>query len=93
MSTGRAKKITGQPIPQILKELFHSLNPVRALRIRISTGHSQGEIKGHGRCALQSSIVVLDIAFSAAETIPVFGPPLKGALEALFKVLKLIEVS
>ncbi|KAJ3526700.1 hypothetical protein NMY22_g10063 [Coprinellus aureogranulatus] len=51
---------------------------------------NQSDVAG-GRFVLQTSIVVLDVAFSIAETIPVFGAPLKGALEALCKVLKLVE--
>jgi hypothetical protein len=43
--------------------------------------------------ALQTAIVVTDIVASIAETIPVFGTPIKGALEAICKVLRVIEVA
>ncbi|RXW25732.1 hypothetical protein EST38_g172 [Candolleomyces aberdarensis] len=41
--------------------------------------------------ALQNAIVVTDILFSIAETIPVIGTPIKGALEAVCKVLRVVE--
>jgi hypothetical protein len=36
---------------------------------------------------------VNSVLFSVAEAIPVFGTSIKGALEALYKVLDLVEVS
>ena len=42
---------------------------------------------------LQSAGVAINVLFSIAEAIPVVGPSIKGALEALYKVLQLIEVS
>ena len=36
---------------------------------------------------------VNNVLFSVAEAIPLIGPSIKGALEALYKVLDLIEVS
>ena len=42
---------------------------------------------------MQNVISVLDVMFSVAEAIPVFGTPLKGALESLFKILANVEVS
>jgi hypothetical protein len=41
----------------------------------------------------QNAIPVVNVMFSVAETIPVFGATLKGAMEALFKVLVLVEVT
>ncbi|TEB28191.1 hypothetical protein FA13DRAFT_1690822 [Coprinellus micaceus] len=87
---------TDQPVTRILKRLCCSLSPVRALRrLRISSRHSRKgtdtSSPGCGRRVLQTSIEALDVAFSVAGTIPVVGQPLKGALEALCKVLKGIE--
>jgi hypothetical protein len=45
------------------------------------------------RQVLQSFATVNNVLFSIAETIPVIGPSIKGALEALYKVLLLVEVS
>ncbi|RXW13116.1 hypothetical protein EST38_g12739 [Candolleomyces aberdarensis] len=41
---------------------------------------------------LHNVITVTDVLFSIAETIPVVGTPIKGALEALCKVLRLVEL-
>jgi hypothetical protein len=41
---------------------------------------------------LQSVGCTINVLFSIAEAIPVVGPAIKGALEALYKVLQLIEV-
>jgi hypothetical protein len=45
------------------------------------------------REVLQSFMAVTNVLCSIAETIPVVGPSIKGALEALYKVLYLVEVS
>ncbi|KAJ3531436.1 hypothetical protein NMY22_g8158 [Coprinellus aureogranulatus] len=81
---------------RILKGLCSSkLSPIHAVRKQglSRTAHAlpnEGEFSG-GRQILQTSIVVFDVAFSVVETIPVLGGPLKGALEALCKVLRLVE--
>jgi hypothetical protein len=83
---------------QILRQLCHALSPVKALRRR-RTPKSPRPLRNSAantscsRRGLQSSIEVLNIAFSVAETIPVVSPPLKGALEALCKILGQVEVS
>ncbi|KAJ3542882.1 hypothetical protein NMY22_g3336 [Coprinellus aureogranulatus] len=83
------------PFRRIVRQLCSSrLNPIVALRKR-RTQASPSEQPcdvSRDRQALQTSIVALDVAFSIAETIPVFGTPLKGALEAMCKVLRLVEV-
>ncbi|RXW11816.1 hypothetical protein EST38_g14039, partial [Candolleomyces aberdarensis] len=43
------------------------------------------------RRVLQSFMSVNNVLFSVAEAIPLLGPSIKGALEALYKVLDLIE--
>jgi hypothetical protein len=62
--------------------------------------HSTGRAQGHdiatsstSREALQSFVAVNNVLFSIAEAIPVIGPSIKGAMEAISKVLILIEVS
>ena len=95
MSAIQVNENAGPSVSRILKQLFRGLNPVRVLRrMRISARHSpNGTNLSGSRRALQSSIEVLNVAFSIAETIPVVGTPLKGALEALYKILGDIEVS
>ncbi|TEB28190.1 hypothetical protein FA13DRAFT_1815944, partial [Coprinellus micaceus] len=92
MSIVPASPKAGPSITQILKQLCRALNPVKAGRIRISVPRSPDvtHTSAHRR-TLQSSISALNIAFSIAETIPVVGPPLKGALEALYKILGEVE--
>ncbi|KAJ3542178.1 hypothetical protein NMY22_g3608 [Coprinellus aureogranulatus] len=78
----------------ILKRFCSSLGTVVPLRLRNKSAvQSSGEenVPSPGRLALHTSIAALDVAFSVAEAIPVLGPPLKGALEALRKVLVLAE--
>ena len=58
----------------------------------VELGGDIEEIHSPGRRALQSTITVLEVVFSVAEAVPVLGPSLKGALEALSKILKLVEV-
>ncbi|TEB28168.1 hypothetical protein FA13DRAFT_815306 [Coprinellus micaceus] len=72
---------------------LRALNPVKVLRRkRAPTPHSPKGIRTScRRRGLQNSIEVLNIAFSIAETIPVVGPPLKGALEAVCKILGQVE--
>ncbi|KAJ3542032.1 hypothetical protein NMY22_g3652 [Coprinellus aureogranulatus] len=82
------------PFKRIFKRLCSSkLNLIVAFRKpkTVRSPADDYDVPGPRR-ALQTSIVVFDVAFSVAETIPVFGGPLKGALEALCKVLKLVEV-
>ncbi|KAF5320113.1 hypothetical protein D9611_010261 [Ephemerocybe angulata] len=43
------------------------------------------------RRVAQSTITATDILASVAETLPLVGSPLKGALEAICKILKLVE--
>lgn len=98
MSSVRVHSGADRALTHILRQLCCALNPVKALRRRRQRnppGAPPGlpSITTSGRAHLQSSISILDVAFSAAETIPVFGAPLKGALEALYKVLRLVEVS
>ncbi|TEB28171.1 hypothetical protein FA13DRAFT_1735797 [Coprinellus micaceus] len=93
MSAIQVYSSADRALAHILKQLCRALNPVKALR---RGGNLPGASPGvlntlSRRTHLQTSISVLDVAFSAAETIPVFGPTLKGALEAFCKVLTLIE--
>ena len=54
---------------------------------------ASGAIVPTSRRVLQSFMSVNNVLFSIAEAVPVVGPSIKGALEALYKVLDLIEVS
>ena len=96
MAVIEAYPVADPSVLQTLRHLCRSLNPVKALRrLRAPPPHApnSSEQKSCPRRGLQTSIEVLNIAFSVAETIPVVGAPLKGALEALCKTLGQVEVS
>ncbi|KAJ2915368.1 hypothetical protein MD484_g5018, partial [Candolleomyces efflorescens] len=52
---------------------------------------SQGACESRRRLLYQNAIPVVWVMFSIAETIPLFGTSLRGAMEALYKILILVE--
>jgi hypothetical protein len=83
-----------------------SIGRVIAIRLRIvlsrlfqsskrtdSQDDASSAILPRSRRVLQSFMSVNNVLFSIAEAVPVVGPSIKGALEALYKVLDLVEVS
>ena len=80
-----------------------SVGRVTAVRLRGTIAkffHSSKRTENHDNASLstsrrvrQSFMSVDNVLFSIAETVPVFGTSIKGALEALYKVLDLVEVS
>lgn len=79
----------------ILKQFCSSLKRVVAIRVKFGQqdlAEDDPDLSS-GRRAIQMAITTLDVAFSIAETVPVIGAPLKGALESVCKILKLVDVS
>ncbi|RXW19687.1 hypothetical protein EST38_g6164 [Candolleomyces aberdarensis] len=63
----------------------------RPFRAGKSTEHGKDTAPSSSREWLQTLANTINVLFSIAETIPLAGTPIKGALEALHKVLQLIE--